>query len=643
MLIMFSKRAWLYLFKLYLLCQAVLLLLRISFLVYHQQYIHPFLWSDFFHSLFIGFVFDSGVVCCVFFLLLLILIPLSFNKKIQTEKLFFFSFNVLLAIVFFVNLADIFYYQMFGLRMNMFAAEGLHDSDKIIFTIWNTYPVIRILLVYIVLIFLFYRTHRYLFRKQNFNEVQRKWPWFILTPLTYVAFSFLYYGPPMFTLAEFSNSSVVNQASMNGVYTLIKSVQQNGLYDRDIPLFHFNADKEALHALQKTIVKNNEVLTNDIFPTCRMTTNKDSLIRKNIVIIIMESFGANYNSRLSNGTGFSPQFDRWSHEGVFFTHFRSNGPRTQNGIFSVVSGFPAVLGNHLIRRRGLNEIQTLGSILLAAGYKTQFIHNGHADFDDMDNFLKQGGFQTLFDVNDFTHWRMKNKWGVSDEDLYDTALTKIFSPDGKPVFSVLMTMTNHAPYDIPDSFVKEHPEVAKMEKQQASYFYADYAIGKFLDQCKTNPQFSNTLFFICADHGEAYQPTDNDYKIFHIPALLLNSSHDTGTFVHAAAQCDIAPTLLNEINFNGAYHFIGQNVFASDYVPFAFSRAYSDEVFCSFDSTVIKFKIGAGDFSLFNYDPQQYLIAGDKALISAEQTTFIKNYLQSISWLFRNGKYRFGN
>ncbi|HEY6160513.1 MAG TPA: LTA synthase family protein [Bacteroidia bacterium] len=593
-------------------------------------------------TFFTGFIFDSCVSCCI--LLIALLFPLMALRFLRSKTIHLFSItvNILFSLALFINIVDVFYFNQFGTRMNMFAGEALHDPYKIISTAWKIYPVVRILLAYSVLVFIFIRVHGRLLKKTDSKErPEIKWAFFSIISLG--ALSFLYYGPPLWTLSCFSDSPVLNQASLNGVYTLVKSWDQQRIYDSDIPAWHYTSDEDALNILRDSIAGMQQRFAgvSDI-PTLRSNTTTDSFRQKNVVIIILESFGSRFVGKMNEGKGFSPNFDRYCDSGMFFTHFHSNGPRTQNGIMSAVSGFPSILGNNLQRRKGVNEFHTLGNILQEKGYETRFLHNGHADYDDMDKFMRQGGFQMQLDVNDYSKWRMKNEWGVSDEDLYEKAYDMIWNTRGKPVLSVMLTMSNHEPHELPGEFRKQHPEVEKMDARQATFYYSDAALGSFLDKCSHHPQYRNTLFVIIADHGEAYGPEDNFCKIFHIPCLVLNAEQGKGVSMNTASQCDVPSTVLSQLHYSGNYHFIGQDMFSKEFHPFAFMHAYGSDLFLCRDSIMLKYYFENGKAEFYYTDRHHYQRTANDVPqeVQKKMIAFLQRYIQSITWIFRNGKYR---
>lgn len=605
----------------------------------------------------IGFVMDSCVVATTIFILMVISGLLYLLLKERIFKFLYHTLNFLAILILFTNTADVFFFNQYGVRLNTFAGEAANDPGKIIATAWQIYPIVKILFCFGIFAFIFIRIHKKLFRSFTRQIVRpdatrgSSFKWGIITTLSFIAVSFLYYGPPMWTLASFSDSSVLNQASLNGVYTYIKAYDQQRIYEDDIPNYDFFYHKIALHNLQETIVKPNDSLCNPLFPTQRKMISTDSFHAKNVVIIIMESFGGKYIGKVNEGKslpagrqGFSPNFDRIADSGMLFTHFRANGPRTQNGIFSAVAGYPSILGINLQRRKGATEFQTLGNILLTKGYETKFIHNGHADYDDMDQFMKQGGFQTIFDVNNYTKWRMKNEWGVSDEDLYEKSYDMIWNKS-KPVLSVLLTMSNHDPHELPEEFKKLHPEVKTMDRNQATFYYSDVALGNFLDKCAKHPQYKNTLFLIFGDHGEAYDPADNECKIFHVPCLILNSKQGTGITDRVASQCDVPSTVLADLNYTGNYHFIGQDMLGKNFKPYSFMRSYGDYVYMAQDTIMLKYYFETGKSEFFYIDKHLYQRPAYDVnkKIQDQMTAYTKTYLQSISWIYRKGKYRFAN
>lgn len=632
-----------YLLRFYLFSMLVLSLLRSIFLLYYYQNAFKTAWTEILHSFCIGFIIDSSVVSITIIICLIIsLISGFFSEK---SPLIFFRLSfTLICISFFVNLIDIFYFEQFGVRLNQYALQEYESPETVLPMIYNEYPVIWIMLILGLFFYSFFLLCRKYFRSLYLNKKVHSFKWIILSFLSFFFLSFIYYDGPFWKLTSFSSSSLLNQMSSNGVYTFIKSVEQSITYKNTITIFPEIPDSSALSFIKNISVHNDEISIPGKFPTQRKFISPLPKKNKNIVIIICESFSAS-NLGVLGGRCLSPQFDSWSKKGLLFTHCYSNGPRTHFGITSVVSGFPAIIGSSLIRRKGPNEFNTLGNILNEEGYETNFFYGGDASFDDMELFMHQGGFDQIFDIDDFKNYRYKNAMGVCDEDLFNKAYNEIFQTGTPPTLSVILTVSNHAPHQVPDYFLKSNPEVKKMSPKESTFYYADYSLGKFLDQCFKNPQFSNTVFLILADHGEVYDLKDQNYKVYHIPALLLNSNQPVGKFDSVCSQIDFAPTLINEIGYEGTYHFIGQNLFSNYYKSFSISRNTETALAYHYENKVYFTDLKYGGDSYYYLDSLSYpSIKFEPSLLERNKTqSFLKNYLEGLSVIYRDGYYQFKN
>lgn len=620
---------------------AVLFVLRILFLFNYFSEASESSVTDLFFLFIIGFVIDSSAVavcilCCIF----ISLIPELFFRNGQ--RFFFLLSFIIINIIFFINIIDIFYFGQFGVRLNQYALQEYKNPQTILPMIYNEYPVAWIVLAFSIAGYLFFILCKKYFRKILSIENIKSVKWLSISILTFFSLSFLYYDGPFWKLTSFSSSSLLNQMSSNGAYTFFKSIVQNYDYKKTLTIFPEIPDSTAINFVKNISLHDDEFLLSNKFPTQRKSKTISVHKKKNIVILICESFSASHIGVLG-GQKLSPQFDLWSSKGVLFTHCYSNGPRTHFGLTSIVAGFPSIIGSSLIRKKGLNEFNTLGNILKEDGYLTKFFYSGDSDFDDMNMFMQQGGFTEIFDINDFKKFTYKNAMGVCDEDLYDKAFSEIFNKGTQPRLSVILNVSNHAPHRVPDYFLKSNPEVKKMRDKESTFYYEDYALGKFLTRCSASSQFSNTIFLILADHGEVYELKDQNYKVYHIPALLLNTSQAAGTFDSVCSQMDFATTLINECGYNGSYHFIGQNLFSADFKPFAISRNTETAIAYHYNNKVFFTDLQYGGDSYFYLDSLSYpAIKFEPSDTERNKTqNFLKQYLEGLSVIYRDGLYQY--
>ena len=614
---------------------ATLTILRVIFICVHHEAGMRFL--DILKALGIGVIIDSSVMsCCIIVCFLLGMLVALLSEK-AGKKVLTIGLTAAYISVTTLNVVDIFYYGYYNTRLsyNLVRLFGENPWDNFVM-IWKSYPLLWIIVGCIVGIVLVWMLVERFFKEAQMRE---KIGQTIATVLvTFGVFSFLYYGPPFWRLTTFSSRVMLNQAASNGAYTLVKTYSIVHKTHGDMFPFEDQKVQEDMAKNQAFICSEEETLVSAMAPTLRKFNEPDTLeTPKNIIIIIGESFSATLTGVIGQDErSYSPYFDSICKEGMLFTNCFSNGPRTQHGIVSVMSGFPSIIGSSLIRRREANAFFTIADAVRQEGYETYFIHGGSLDYDDMRDYVRQGNFQHIYGVEDFDTWRLKNDWGVCDEDLFDFAFEKIKEAK-QPHLTVILTMSNHLPYDIPEEFAKSHPEVADFQDLKASYYYADYAWGVFMDRLKTLPEYKNTLVLRTADHGEVYSQADRPFRMFHIPALLLNGSRCDTVFDAVCSQMDFVPTLLSEIGYKGAFPCIGRNLFAKDYHPFATMNNYDNLHFWIENGKVVTWDMMSDDSRCYRMNSEYVLEPSDLPFDAELQR--MKSYLAFLSYVYQKGLY----
>src|SRR3989338_3300808 len=89
------------------------------------------------------------------------------------------------------------------------------------------------------------------------------------------------------------------------------------------------------------------------------------------------------------------------------------------------------------------------------GYQTSFVIGGKLGWRNLDKFVKRQHFQAvegsavlMSEVKDAKSW----EWGVYDEFLFERIYNKIENSTGIPQFIFALTITNHTPFDLPDTY-----------------------------------------------------------------------------------------------------------------------------------------------------------------------------------------------
>jgi len=641
--------------RLYFSAMGMFLILRIAFWIYHYSFFADNQIYDLFRAFLNGLMIDSSVTASTLFLVRLFTMFIQMTGWKVVRRLYLLFVYIMFSIYFFINLADIMYFKMFDSRLNILLLDNLDQMVPIIQTIIKDYPVVIVSVIWIVVVVLFVWVSHRLFGRfinqlcEKFNKTCT-----IVTMLSLLFLSFLWVGEPFWRTSLFSVSDqALNQLSLNGVYTLIKAVDQKRIMENDSDGITclFGPMEEAIQFERNLVCSENEELTSELYPMARKIVHPDPLpvLKPNIVIILMEGFSASYIGVLDpDSESCSPGFDKLTRTGIFFTNFYGQGTRTHHGIVSIVGSFPSLMSAMLTRRRGTESFYTLGTIFKQYGYNTSFIYGYDSGFDHMGFFLKQGGIDRIIDQVEFPAPKFRGKWGVSDEDLFDKVHEFFLNqqPD-VPFFSVILTSSNHSPFEVPDDFLNEYTKYAD-DKKRAAFAYSDYALTQYIEKARTAPYFRNTIYVVLADHGEIRDSEDRYLKRFHIPCLiyapyLLTVPRVIGTI---GSQVDIGPILMHLIGYPDAFHLFGRNLLTiSEEEGFAVMRN-NFNVFYRKGNSVLLRDIRDTISIIYEVDSLSRMLA-DRVIVDDSLKTCmnkeLESYLQTLHHIYSTGKHRYGS
>jgi phosphoglycerol transferase MdoB-like AlkP superfamily enzyme len=270
------------------------------------------------------------------------------------------------------------------------------------------------------------------------------------------------------------------------------------------------------------------------------------------------------NLRESAANHSRAELDALCTEGVFLDRLYAVGPRTSRAMVGVLCGHPDVSGVSILRRDlAQGHFLSLPEILHSRGYATMMIYGGDPNFDNMRGFFSGTGIDRFIDERQIGDPRQIGNWGVSDQLAFDKAHEVFSQMHGKgPFFAVILTVSNHEPFDIPKGKVDAMPGESKEIQSLNAYRYADWALGEFFRKARQAPYFKDTLFVLVADHGRDF---DNrrivDVPGYRIPCLFLAPEHLPPRRIHTvASQTDIPPTILAVLGGSTEHCFLGRNI-----------------------------------------------------------------------------------
>ena len=471
------------------------------------------------------------------------------------------------AIVF-NGISEFFFWNEFGVRYNFIAVDYLVYTNEVVGNIMESYPVVPMTLGIIVVTLLI---TWYLFRHDLVRTEELKgWQWKAVVGLGYIAALLAAVGLLNFnTRFQDSGNVYVNELQANGLYKFYDAFVKNSLDYEQFYITRPDADAEAfVHEVYGS--------TGDNLRTVQSGEGPE--IRRNIVLITIESMSASYMERFGNTESITPVLDSLYRLGMAFDRVYATGNRTVRGLEAVTLSLPPCPGQSIIKRPNNAGMHSTGALLREKGYNVTYFYGGNSYFDNMETFFSGNGYdivdQKSYSPEEIT---FANIWGVCDEDAYRKVIRTLNeqSGEGKPFFAHVMTVSNHRPFTYPAGKIR----IPNDSKTRAGgVLYTDYALGQFLAEASKQPWFDNTIFLITADHcASSAGRTEIPLHKYHIPALIFApgfvAPHEVGGIV---SQIDLMPTLLSLLNMDYDSHFYGRSIFDPGYINRAFIATYQD-------------------------------------------------------------------
>lgn len=364
------------------------------------------------------------------------------------------------------------------------------------------------------------------------------------------------------SMVAFSSDATVNSLVVNSTYSLLFALDQMRDERGNSAVMYGKMPAESIITLiRQASGRSAERFISDKLPTLSRNSASFTGSPKNLVILLQESFGAQYVGTLG-GLPLSPNIDRLAEQGWLFENLYATGTRSVRGIEAVVTGFTPTPAQAVVKlSKSQTGFFTLADLLKRYGYHTQFIYGGESHFDNMRGFFLGNGFEQIIDQNDYPEPVFTGSWGVSDEDLMlrADAEFKQLQAQGKPFFSLVFSSSNHDPFQFPDGRIELYDQPKQTRNNAVKY--ADYALGKFFELAQQSNYWANTLFLIIADHdsrvtGEGLVPMAR----FHIPGLILGGGIIPERDKRLVSQIDMPPTLLSLMGISADYPMLGRDL-----------------------------------------------------------------------------------
>ncbi|WP_242663335.1 LTA synthase family protein, partial [Flavobacterium psychrophilum] len=558
-------------------------------------------------------------------------------------RFWMFSFVLFIFVVCILQnaISEYLFWNEFGVRYNFIAVDYLVYTNEVIGNIMQSYPVIPIfsalfLIAGLITYVIVKKSKNYLDEIPNFvDKIKISAIYFSLFALSLVTI-------PIISDKENSQNIFVNEMQANGLHKFYLAFTNSEL---DYFKFYKTLPNNKAFAVLK-----NQIPTISNESTLRNIKAKAAENHKNVVLITIESYSADFLKTYGNEQNITPFLDSLATKSLLFTNLYAVGNRTVRGLESVTLCVPPTAGESVVKRKDNKNKFSTGSIFAKKGYNVKYIYGGDAYFDNMEDFFAGNGYgivdKKTFKPEEIT---FSNVWGVCDEDLYKKAIKTMNeeAKENKPFFNHIMTVSNHRPFTYPNGKIDISGDA---KSREGGVKYTDYAMKQFFIMAKKQPWFKNTVFVILADHcasssGKTELPLDK----YRIPAMIYAPEFVQPThYNNMMSQIDVMPTVLGLLNFNYQSKFFGQDVLNTDYKPRALIATYQNLGLIKDNIlTIISPKQGVKQFGLTVIENSKlgadFQIMYDEKLLNKERTDLINetiSYYQTASDMLKKKKYQ---
>lgn len=223
------------------------------------------------------------------------------------------------------------------------------------------------------------------------------------------------------------------------------------------------------------------------------------------------------------------------------------------------------------------DFTTLGDMLKAQGYNTEFMLGSDSSWGGLGDYYRQHGDFKVFDLpyaksqhlipEDYMVW-----WGYEDDKLYEYAKSEItrLSKEDKPFYVVVENADTH----FPDGYVSKNMTEKPFDQQYANViFYSQKEVVKFVRWLQAQPFWNDTTVLITGDHQSMdrnfFEGWDPNYKrtivnVYLNPAV--EPSSPSITHNRQYAPFDFFPTTVRALGgqIKGEHLGIGTDLFSGE-------------------------------------------------------------------------------
>ncbi len=480
------------------------------------------------------------------------------------------------------------YLGVFKNHIDVFIFEFLdpENATEVIKTIWFDFPVLLIFLQICLLAGLFY----FLLSKLpvvpgRHYRVRKAGHKLLIATISLILLAGAARGainsrPLSISRASLSPDVFPNKIVLNGLMALYEADKAT-IKNMTVTPVSSQELADAINYYQPGTPMGDETSLATFLTTTRL---RESRPRANVVLTMMESFGSHLLLHHSTDNNVLGSLEKHLDEDYFFTRFTASSNGTAQSLEKTLMGHAFRSSASSSNLQKVPLVASAARVFAAQGYRTIFITDGRKTWANVNEFMLGQGFQEIFDeytiLREVAGAKGGRAWGVYDQYGYDF-VTKLLREDGdRPLFVVLLTVTNHSPFEPPPEYKGYPVDLKKMMHLTAlndenkvegilrTYQYANNSLGDFVSTIKDDPGLSaSTIIAASGDHELRYLFKINDAEIswkhrvpFYLylpPDYQLNTVKDTTRF---GSHKDIFPTIYERLFQDMPYYNTGNDL-----------------------------------------------------------------------------------
>ncbi len=366
---------------------------------------------------------------------------------------------------------------------------------------------------------------------------------------------------------------------------------------------------------------------------------------KNVIVIHAESMMTNVIGLEFNGEEVTPNLNKLSKEGMYFSNFYSQvsvGTSSDSELTFNTSLMPTKSGTAFVSYSD-RVYNSTPKFMKEKGYYTFSMHANNADFWNRRKMHNTLGYDRFYSKTDYEVLKENIiGLGLSDKEFFKQSIEKLeeINKEHEKWYGLLIMLSNHTPFsdiekygefpvDIKETKVNEdgteetvtypYMEGTKLGNYYKSIHYADSALGEFIEQLKQTDLLDNTVLVLYGDHDarlskkdynrlynydkendDILDEEDENYKEYDsfqyelgrkVPFIIwtkdMQGTEMNFTNTNVMGMYDVMPTLGNMLGFYNPYA-LGHDIFEikeNNVVPFPNGNWVSNKLYYNSQKT----------------------------------------------------------